>query len=648
MRLLTLILLLFNFLLATAQPYGNEWINFSQKYYAFQVYEEGIYRIDYNTINAAGISVGTISSANFQLFGREKEVAIYVNDGGDGLIDPGDYIEFYANKNDSWLDSLVYTSPTYVSNPRYSLYNDTINYYLSWNNTGGNQRTVEETDVNFGAFTPQNYYMKLGFYELIGTYVEGYKQSGLSSSFFTEGEGWMSQGFNAVPSNSQIFMYVPTSNVYTGAGAPNATGVSVTAGMSNASYTGLGNHHLNIVQGSNTITDTVYIGYKLIKTPISLPASSLTSGTTTIVHNLINDQGAASDYQAMAFTELTYPHTLNFENQSYDRIIAPFNGLETKSRYDLTNFNITNPLIYALGDQVRKIPGNINAGLLQFLIPNNISSANEVIILDETEVKTVATLSPINGNGTFTNYANSTTFTYLIITETSLLSSVQQYKAYRESSNGGSHTVFVADVNELYHQFGGGIVKHALSIKRFVDYFVDVSTANPEYVYYIGKGVREANESNILTGQGSRKNVASFQANLVPSWGYPSSDILLTAGLDGNQWTPLLATGRLAALNNQDVLDYLGKIQAYEGQQDPSSVYSIATKDWQKQIMHFGGGSTASEQALFKSYLTNFENMIEGVKYGGNVFSTYKTTSDPIDPVTSQEVTERINSGFLL
>ena len=104
------IFLLINNLFLFGQQYGNEWINYSQAYFHFPINQTGIHRIDYSSIKTALFSIGTnianIPSADFQVFGREKEVPLYVEDGGDGFLNSGDFIEFYAEGNDSWLDSL--------------------------------------------------------------------------------------------------------------------------------------------------------------------------------------------------------------------------------------------------------------------------------------------------------------------------------------------------------------------------------------------------------------------------------------------------------------------------------------------------------------------------------------------------------------
>ncbi|MFT5228640.1 MAG: hypothetical protein ACI9EV_001791, partial [Urechidicola sp.] len=47
-----------------SQPYGNEWIDFSQQYYSFDIIENGVYRIDYNKLLEAGIPLSSIDPRN--------------------------------------------------------------------------------------------------------------------------------------------------------------------------------------------------------------------------------------------------------------------------------------------------------------------------------------------------------------------------------------------------------------------------------------------------------------------------------------------------------------------------------------------------------------------------------------------------------
>ena len=113
-----------------AQSYGNEWIQYNQKYYSFKIVTTGIHKLDYSTLSNAGVPLTSFTSANIQLFGREKEIPLFIEDGGDQSLDSGDYILFYAERNDAWLDATLYESSDAIGNPKYSLYNDTIQYFL--------------------------------------------------------------------------------------------------------------------------------------------------------------------------------------------------------------------------------------------------------------------------------------------------------------------------------------------------------------------------------------------------------------------------------------------------------------------------------------------------------------------------------------
>ncbi len=62
-----------------AQNLGNEWINYNQKYYKFNIVEDGIVRISYAALSNAGVPLSSINNPkNFQIFGRGQEQYIYM------------------------------------------------------------------------------------------------------------------------------------------------------------------------------------------------------------------------------------------------------------------------------------------------------------------------------------------------------------------------------------------------------------------------------------------------------------------------------------------------------------------------------------------------------------------------------------------
>ena len=81
MKPLLAVLFFFLPLLSWAQ-YGNEWIDYSQKYYEIPIIETGVYRIDYttlsNVLSETGDNLSSIDPRNLQLFGRDQELYIHV------------------------------------------------------------------------------------------------------------------------------------------------------------------------------------------------------------------------------------------------------------------------------------------------------------------------------------------------------------------------------------------------------------------------------------------------------------------------------------------------------------------------------------------------------------------------------------------
>ena len=112
----------------SAQQYGNEWINYAQKYYKISTVENGIYKITYNDLAAAGFPVATVDPRNIQLIHRGVEQAIHIEGQGDGVLNNNDFIEFYGKRNDGTLDEELYISPDAYKRKYHNFYADTTAY----------------------------------------------------------------------------------------------------------------------------------------------------------------------------------------------------------------------------------------------------------------------------------------------------------------------------------------------------------------------------------------------------------------------------------------------------------------------------------------------------------------------------------------
>ena len=635
------------------QTYGNEWINYGQKYYSFKITASGIHRIDYNTLVNAGLPIASISHQNLQLFGKEQELPVHIELGSDGIFGPGDYLLFYAERNDGWLDSTLYADPSSQGNPKYSLYNDTINYFLSWNGSSSNLRYQVESDLNFDAYTPASHILfeSSNFYS--DAYNEGEKTSDASSSSYTPGEGWGMPMVNGA-SGYTLTINASTPSVYSGPDASACRFRAVSVSNSNAAFTGLGNHHLQFTIGSSNfvIVDTIFTGYKAIRMNKPFVPSTLSSGITPLKWNIIGDQGALTDFQSLNYWSITYPRSPDLGNLNKIVFSVPNNPSEPKIRLDFSNVTFSEPILLSHGSIPRILPLIADAGVYKTLIPNDPGNIEQFVIYQDLPTVTpVTSLSAVNGTGSFNDFSQFNAENALLMIYHPVLQGASvDYAAYRQSTEGGAYNVILAKINELYLQFGGGIDKHVNGIRRFAQFMYDQATVKPVGLFLMGKGIREANIGGLMTvGPGSRKNSTNYAANLIPSFGQPSSDVFITSRLPGTSvWQPLIPTGRISAIDNQELADYLDKVKLYEGEQKPDQVYSSETKDWQKQIIHFVGGSNQSQIISFGSYMDAMEGVIENQFFGGNVTKLAKTGSDPLSPTQLQSVMDRIEQGVSL
>ena len=53
-----------------AQPYGNEWIDYSKPYYKFKIGKTSLYRIPYSVLSSLGIPASQIKGTDFKLLNQ--------------------------------------------------------------------------------------------------------------------------------------------------------------------------------------------------------------------------------------------------------------------------------------------------------------------------------------------------------------------------------------------------------------------------------------------------------------------------------------------------------------------------------------------------------------------------------------------------
>ncbi|MBL4576817.1 MAG: hypothetical protein JKX74_00005, partial [Flavobacteriales bacterium] len=614
----------------------NDWIDYNKQYYKIKVYQDGVYRIDYSTLQLAGIPISSINRQDFQIYGRGKELYIYVAGApASSALGAGDYIEFYGEKNTGWLDTAFYEDPTWHANPNISLFTDSATYFLTWETTT-NRRLTEETNMNFLGKTSENYFMFESRADYFDTPYGGpyFLASGLAlyESGITEAQGWSGPAFT-----SAITLSVPTTNVYTG--GPMAT---ASAGLIGAN---LNNHNVTVSVAS--VGSTVsYSSIKANKLSYNANPANLGSLSTNF---LFSPQPSVNDRNTVAFVALEYPHTMNLGGVSSMHMDIPDASGDT-AYLNLTNFNDQGQTtwLYDL-DNYRRIAVGDNGSAHEVLVPNS-GTSKRCFLFSESTITVVTTLVSVgdSGNGLFTDYAASPhDSAYLIVYNRKLEDDgngnnfIQEYINYRTSPDGGGFDVVEADIDQLYDQFSYGIRKNPMAIRGFAEYTLTSPDwpTKPQNLLILGKGVSH---------RWSRSTSIYYDRVLVPTYGWPSSDNLLTAGLDGTLYAPAIPTGRIAAATGFEVGEYLNKVEEFDANQDTSYLEQlIELEEWKKQLMFFAGG-TGSEHTQFRTFLKGYENIMEDTLFGGKIHQYNKNSSALIQITTSDSIENLINNGVTI
>lgn len=616
-----------------AQPFGNEWINYDQKYYKFPIAEDGVYRITYQDLVTAGIPISLVNPSDIQLFAFAEEVPIYLEGVDDGVFNSQDFIEFVGHKNNGKKESVLYAQPSDQGNPDYSLYNDTIHYFITIGNGQNGLRYDSNTDTNFDNYTPASFVWKRSevFYnnryhhqpQLLDAPPPSNPNFRLSLSEFVTGEGWLSTQMTL--GNPGLTAQVNTEGVFRGEDAPAAEAQTVVVGVSDMQEAG-NDHFVQVKYGTanDLAVNEQYNGYKIKVYNFNIPNAKVGDDTTPIRHEVVNGLGLVRDDQAVRTVEIVYPRQLDIGGANASEFLYRLNTVQSKTRFDFSQVGGANPRIYTEGPNAQRSVLTFQDDLHKVLVENDLG-ANEFdfhLTTDEA-IKSILPIEAAANDGFFTEFGLSQVESaFVIITHESLMTAAQSYALYRQNT----HNTVLVDVAEIYDQYGYGVEKSGLSLRNFMNHLLQTWELPPQHLLLLGKSVRAATIGNLA---GMRNNPVFYARNLVPSLGYPPSDNFITAGLAGTFLEPAVSTGRISARNEEEVFWYLDKLQSFE---------SWEPNVWMKNVLHFGGGTNSAEQARFANYLSGYENVAQDSSFGAQVYTYLKTTSEPVQINVSDEI----------
>jgi hypothetical protein len=616
MKKKNLLIFLYLILFATVgkAQYGNEWIVPGQTYYKFSTAQNGMYAVSKAQLLAAGVNVNQ-DPRGFQLWHRGVEQNILIKGETDGTFDDQDSLIFYGKMNDGTQDAGLYILPVYQPHQYYNLFNDTTAFFLTWVPTTSNKRMPTASISSSGN---ASYHMAEYFHLFTDDYSRGIEYGEAKQSYGDRGEGWC----GSINGSTYYEDIAPIDY--------NTSGPSCKMEVMIVGRSGIFNRkmyfritHLN----GPDIIDSFPVFSQQDRSYYSrtFPASMLTSS----IQIAIDPTAMDNNWYSVLYVKLTYPQNVSMEGNSV-KIFQPATP-STPQTYTLNWSSPAQPVAYDYTDKnnIGILPVTLASGMASVFPPSGVTAF--------TVMQNDAYLTPLIKQVDLTSY--STTENYIIITHQKLWSASQEYADYRASIGGGSYSVLLTDVEKLYNVYGYGEWS-PIGIKRFFDH-QKANNPNIQSVFLIGKGLDLTFKANMP--QFYRQNPVSFitnsdpnirRENFIPPMGSPPTDIMYAMDAANR---PGMAVGRLSAIGQDDILNYLDKVKVHE---QLDSTHNL----WRKKLIHLSGGED-DQITLFRSYVDGFKTIVENSVFGGKVILTYskKPGSTTVDQVN---LSDYVNAGL--
>lgn len=545
------------------------------------VTNEGLYRITYSSLLAAGISSPV--GSELRLFNRTAEVALATSSAG--AWGTNDYAVFYGQPHDGyWTATNVY-----------------------WLGLGGSGlRMTQRNAAPQPGFENLTSHWETVRYQPKNIFAPTYRsQDGSFDHWFAH------HVFDAYPTN----FYIATPNRI-----PSSTSTVFMALWGRTSVaTGFPDHitWFQLNGGNNQTSRFDDLAFYLSTNAIA--QNSLSNGMNTI--HLQQRFKSPNDIVSLQWAEIVY--------QASNRVTAgklSFSGARFTNNYVASPWN-TNESPWLLDIRqpykpVRLINYEVSgvgaAGELRW--GDYASDTNRYWVASPTTLVDVAVSQPVLFRD-FTNTARRVD--YIIITETNLAEAAYPLAKYRE--NDGMR-VLMAPIESVYDEFSYGI-KDARAIKQFLGYAYHHWTVPPKYALLVGDGSYDPQNNHNLANPRDPMpvylGVAPFEYSAQDNW---------YAAVDGNDILADIQIGRFPFTNQSQVANAITKIIGFE--------QAATNATWRKKALlvaddiDYPNNFKGANESRVRPYLTGY-----------SVTPSYLDDQGGNTAINRAVVTNAINSG---
>ena len=600
--------------------------------------ETGVYKIDVPFLNALGINTNNLSSASIRIYGNGGEMlpeacngqktddleenAIYIMDGGDGVLNGNDYLLFYANGPDKWSKDSLNHRFVHQKN----LYSNQSFYYLS---IGGIGKRIGETNNTALPSLNVNSYSGRCFYELD------------TINFLNSGKNWYGEEMSSMPGRTLTKTWqVPFQNIISG---QQATIVSNCIGRS------IGNSSRFMVFANNSavlqqdIPATTAGNYDLFARTNQSSAGFASTGNTLSIQYQFQPgnstaQGWLDWFEVFTRNDLS----LSGSNQLLFRDWASVGtgniaGFQLKNANALTQvWDITNAL------NPVKIKTVLNGSVLSFT--SDAGNLHEYIAFSDNYLKPVA-IGKINNQNLHASSKND----MIIITAPAFFSAAQQLGAFHQQHDNFSSLVITAD--QVFNEFSSG-TPDPTAIRDFVKMFFDRagpdSTLRPSYLLLLGDASfdfkdRIKNNTNFVPAWQSLSSLDPLSTYVTDDYFGFLNDAEDINSITGTNLLDI-GIGRIPAKNASEAASFVNKLLAYH---DTASL-----GPWRNQLTFI------ADDEDFNLHLHDAELITQSTAITNNKYlqdkiylDAYKQESSSAGsryPLVNQAINDQIQKGTLV
>ena len=603
------------------------------------IVQEGIYKIDVNYFSSNNISTSGINSNSIKIYGGFngmlnennavnpqddlQEIAIEVNDGGDGIFNNNDYILFYGTSTTIWQKDSINKRFTHQKN----LFSDTAFYFLQIGGTNGKRIALQSTPP------PSN--------TIVNTYLERYVHEPDLVNVLYSGKEWYGEEFSNVRGNNTSRNYALNwQNLVVAQPITIVTNLMARSIGNNGNFTVALNN--NIVQNHN-FNSTIggyldFFGFTSTQTSTSFTNQSALNLNFTFNGNA-NSQGFMNWFEVFATRSLQ----MQTQNQLLFRdwsSIAPTNTAQFIIQNTTNNtqvWNITNPL------EPQKMLVTNNAG--QSFFSNNATILKEYVGFNNVGLLTPNSIIKIANQ----NLHQSQTVDGIIITHPNFITQAQRLANFHLQQYNYKEVVITT--NQIFNEFGAGKPDPS-ALRDFVKMYYDKAngdtTKHPKYLILFGTASvdyknRIANNTNF---------VPCYQSNnsLNPLATFTSDDFFgfLNDNDNVNDYAnPSLldiAIGRIPAKNLEEATTFVNKIINYHS--------NNSFGNWRNDALFIADDKDnnlhLNDAEIMAKTTSNNNNNLNTSKIYLDAFTLQSSSSGARYPTVNNNIVAQIFNGALI